>query len=443
MNTTTAPSSSSSTTTMLAEAEALLREGRAEDALPIALHALDTLQQQQAPKPDTTITTPPPPTAALPILNTIAEIYLELGSAPTARAYFLRAVSLDPTGLIPSPLGGGSGADKFLQLAQLSPQGGEDSVSWYSRGAAVLRREISSLEKGGDGQENKESEEEKEEEREEEGPPSQRAKLARALCAIIEVYMTDLSWSPDAEAKCESLISEALLVAPSCSEPLQTLASIRISQARVAEARDALRESMRMWGGLGHEDDDDDNDDDDGAAVPDFATRVSLARLLMEVGMEEEALGVVERLVLEDDGSVEAWYLGGWCLYLLGVKMRGDDDGMEDVNGHENGDSKGKGKGKEEEEDLYTESMVSSREWLRQSLKLYELVEYEDERLRDHARELVKELDAIVGGRGEDEDEDEVDGGEEEEEEEEEEWDGFGEESEEEQEQEDEMMDEG
>lgn len=401
---------------MLAEAETLLREGRAEDALPIALHALETIQQQPA-RPDTTTATTT--TAALPFLNTIAEIYLELGSAPTARTYFLRAVSLDPTGLIPSTLGGG--ADKFLQLAQLSSQGGEDSVSWFSRGAAILRQEIGSLGKG-EGER-----EEGDDDGQEEGPTSKRKKLANALCGIIEVYMTDLSWDPNAEAQCESLIAEALLVAPSCPEPLQTLASIRISQGRIAEARDALRESVAMWGGLEVEDDgDDDGEDGDGAAVPDFATRVSLARLLMEVGMEEEALGVVERLVLEDDGSVEAWYLGGWCLYLLGVKRGeggGDDDGMEDVNGDEEAEGKG-------EEDLYTESMVSSREWLRQSLNLYELVEYEDERLRDHARELVAELDAIIGERGEVEVE------------EEEEWDGFGEESDEE-EQEDETMDEG
>ena len=160
--------------------------------------------------------------------------------------------------------------------------------------------------------------------------------------------------------------------------------------------------------------------------VPDFATRVSLARLLMEVEMEEEALSVVERLVLEDDGCVEAWYLGGWCLYLLGGKQgpkhaeRNGTDVMEGVNGD----------GQSEEEDVYIQSMVSSREWLRQSLKLYEMVEYEDERLRDHAMELVAELDVIVGEKGEGG----MDGYEGE-------WNGFGEESEE--ERDDEEMAEG
>lgn len=384
--------STAAATDMLAEAESLLREGRgrAEDALPVALRAL----RRAAGRDDAATTT-------LPALGLVAEIYLELGDATAAREYFLQAVSLDPEGRIPETLGGG--AEKFLWLAQLSEEGGQESVEWFERGAAVLRREIGALGEG---------------EGEGEGGEEKRKKLAGALCGMVEVYMTDLSWEPSAEAKCESLISEALLVAPRCAEPLQTLASVRISQTRIPEARQALGDSMGVWRDLEPED----------AAVPDFPTRISLARLLMEVQMEEEALGVVERLVQEDDGSVEAWYLGGWCLYLLGMKQRkkhdanngaAEGDAMEDVNGND-----------EDEENLYTQTMVSSREWLRQSLKLYELVEYQDERLKDHAMELVEELDAIIGEGVEDE----VDGGEEE-------WNGCGEESE--KEQEDEEMDEG
>ena len=419
-------SSAATTTSMaalLAEAESLLREGRAEDALPLALRALDdaaTTERNTTPTTTTTI-----PTTALPALNLAAEIYLELGNPTTARSHFLHAVTLDPSGQIPTPQGGGP--EKFLWLAQLSDEGGQDSISWFERGAVVLRREIAATHQPND----------------KEGPEKLKKQLAGALCGMIEVYMTDLSWSPGAESQCERLISEALLVAPNYAPPLQTLASIRISQSRIVEARKALRESVALWR-TGDEDDDDDD------AVPDFPTRISLCRLLMEVGMEEEALGVVERLVQEDDGSVEAWYLGGWCLYLLGGKQAGLDkggksgnhdgangvDGMEDVDGdvrdgHEHGGEKN-----EEEENgesnLYMQSLVSSREWLRQSLKLFEMVGYEDERLRDHARELVGEIDGIVGEHGV-------------EEEEEEEWDGFGDDDEQDREDkdEDEEMDSG
>ncbi len=338
-------------------------------------------------------------------------------------------------------------ADKFLWLAQLSEHGGRDSVEWFSRGATVLRREIAdTAAKAAQGERDlKEGRRWPSRSQLQAQEDGKRKKLAGALCGIIEVYMTDLSWELCAEDRCEGLISEAVLVAPRrcCAEVLQTLASVRISQMRIPEAREALRDSLAVWRDLGP---DEDEDGDGGAAVPDFATRVSLARLLMEVGMEKEAVWVVERLVLEDDGCVEAWYLGGWCLYLLGVKQRekkeeqgegngvaGVEDVMEGVNGNGNGNGE---KGREEEQgggDLYTQFMVSSREWLQQSLKLYEMVEYEDERLKEHAMELVAELDGIL----EEEGEDEGDGGEDEEEEE---WDGFEGESEEEQ---DEEMDEG
>ena len=380
-----------SASTTLAEAEELLREGRAEDALPIALRALDTLQEGASGQ----AASPTAKTAALPALNLIAEIHLELGDAPTARSYFLRAASLDPDGQVPPSLGGG--AEKFLYLAQLSDQGGQDSVTWFERGAAILRRETAASfsEKADNGELKSLEDEEK------------QKKLAEALCGIIEVYMTDLSWDPVAEPQCEKLISEALLVAPGCAEPLQTLASIRISQGRVAEAKEALRESIAVWS---KESDEDDNDDDDDnsllSRVPDFATRISLSRLLMEVSMTSEALRVLETLVAEDDGSVEAWYLGGWCLYLLGHKPHNHDDDVQNGNGDGDGEER--------------QSLLSSREWLKQSLRLYEMVEYEDERMKGHAVELVGEIDGIVGA-----------------EEEEEEWNRFGDDDE------DEEMDDG
>ena len=129
----------------------------------------------------------------------------------------------------------------------------------------------------------------------------------------------------------------------------------------------------------------------------------------MEVKMEEEALGVLERLVMEDDRSVEAWYLGGWCLYLLAQKQQTDSESLVmEHDSTENGNDKTK-------EKMHTASLVSSHEWLKQSLSLFELLEYEDDRLRDHARELVGELDKALEGHDVNGDENEEDVAEEEE----------------------------
>ena len=192
------------------------------------------------------------------------------------------------------------------------------------------------------------------------------------VCPWSSFNLTATRWEEDAEARCETLITEALLVNSNAPEVLQTLASIRISQLRTDEARAALTKSLELWKDLPPED----------PTVPDFATRISLARLLMEVTMELEALEVLERLILEDDQSVEAWYLGGWCLYLLAEKKEAPKD--EELDS-ETPDAKRHA------------SLVASREWLKQSLTLYESIQYEDVRLKEHADELVEAMNKELG----------------------------------------------
>ncbi|KAJ9647739.1 hypothetical protein H2199_001513 [Coniosporium tulheliwenetii] len=345
--------------TLLAQAADLIQQGQPSDALTLAQRALFILQ------PNTT-----PTLAALPALNLLGEINIELGDVHNARDCFTRAAELDPEGAVPESQGGG--AEKFLWLAQLSEEGGADSV-----GGCGAEEEIGELE-GNKG-----------DACEVEGLEEKRKKLAHALCGVAEIYMTDLSWEEDAEQRCEALVTEALLVAPESPEPLQTLASVRISQEKPEDARAALARSMELWKDLDPAD----------PKVPDFPTRISLARLLMEAEMEEDAIEVLERLITEDDSSIEAWYLGGWCLHLSvgkrktasGIAQNGQDAAAND-------------------EDTVKALLKASREWLQNSLRLYQVLEYEDERLRDHALELVNELDDVLGPTtGDDEDEEEGD----------------------------------
>ena len=133
-------------------------------------------------------------------------------------------------------------------------------------------------------------------------------------------------------------------------------------------------DSMELWKDLPPDD----------PGVPDFPQRISLARLLMEVEAEEEALDVVRRLVQQDDQSVEAWYLGGWCLYLIGEKRKRV---AEDAVMHDEAQQQ------EKEEEYYQASLTESHGWLQHCLKLYRKVHYLDFKLKEHALELVAELD--------------------------------------------------
>jgi hypothetical protein len=336
---------------LLTEATTLLEQSQPELALPIAEEALRRLEEQKKSQNGIQDAEDEIPLPSVVVL--LGETQLSIGNIDAARLHFNRATSLDPTGAIVS-------AEPWLWLAQLSEMGGAESIRYFSQATQVLRREIGFLE-----------DQAKVSEEVEMMLEEKQSKLADALCGMAEVYMTDLSWEADAEDMCERLVTEAMTVVPEekSAGTLQCLASVRISQERTEEARGALRKSLEVW-------------KDDEEAMPEFPSRISLARLLMEVGMLEEGMVILEGLVREDDQSVEAWYLGGWCQVL-----RCDNSDIE-------GESKQKIK-------------EGARQWLKTCLQLYETLGYEDERLKEHATELAQDLDHDLGFQNEGEDEEE------------------------------------
>ena len=157
---------------------------------------------------------------------------------------------------------------------------------------------------------------------------------------------------------------------------------MRLSQERKEDARSALKRSLATWIDLEPED----------PAVPDFATKISLSRLLMEAELETEAMEVLDRLIQEDDQSVEAWYLGGWCQHLIAE----DDKDAADSKDDSAMDTGAEGQASTNQEKMQR-ALKGSRRWLNTALKLYKQLEYEDERLFEHAKELVAQLDTVLG----------------------------------------------
>lgn len=162
-------------TELLAEATIFLHAGDPESALPFALRALVLSKASSSANGNSQAVTHAP--ASLPAINLLAEINIELGDPDAARNYFLQAVTLDPDLEIPEAEGGG--AEKFLWLAQLCEEGGEESVRWFEQGVEVLRRDIVRAEEIG---------------MKGEVVEDKKRKMVGALCGIVEVYMTDLSY---------------------------------------------------------------------------------------------------------------------------------------------------------------------------------------------------------------------------------------------------------
>lgn len=360
---------------LLVEATAQLEQGDALGAITIAKQALDAALDSDDPR-------------ACAAYNLLGEINVELGEIDTARTCFLKAAQLDADGSLAEEMGGGP--EKFNWLAQLSEDGGADSVAWFEKAATCLRAQVQMLADAVAEAKRKGSAHGAAEEVLEARSDEKKRKLAETLCAVAEVYMTDLSWEADAEARCEALVTEAMMLAPELPDSWQTVANVRVSQNRQEDAVAALERSLALWEDLDPMD----------PRVPPFPSRVALVRLLMECELEAKAKVVCARLVLEDDTSVEAWYLGGFAHYTLGEKAKTMKEDEKESKMDE----------EEDDKDSWKKHWVRARQWLSQCLLLFEAQEYEDERLGEHAKELLATVNAETEGLPDEEEEDEEDG---------------------------------
>lgn len=155
------------------QASELLLQLQVDRALPIAQKALDRFREAY----------PHDPLASYPALLLLGEIYLAHGEIEESREHYRKATELDPEGW-------NIGASPFLWCAQLSEEGGEDSISWFERACTILRREVKNLEaKNGI-------------EEDEEEMVKTRRQLGEALCSMTEVYMTDLSYAMSSPFLC-------------------------------------------------------------------------------------------------------------------------------------------------------------------------------------------------------------------------------------------------
>jgi hypothetical protein len=63
--------------------------------------------------------------------------------------------------------------------------------------------------------------------------------------------------------------------------------------------------------------------------VPPVSARLSIVKLFLELSLYAPALLVLQGIMAADDQDVEAWYLEGWCFYIM-TEQAQENGGMLD-----------------------------------------------------------------------------------------------------------------
>uniref|UniRef100_UPI00358E591B uncharacterized protein isoform X1 n=2 Tax=Myxine glutinosa TaxID=7769 RepID=UPI00358E591B len=302
------------------------------------------------------------------VLDIAGSLYAELGLEDKARSCLLHAIDVTPD----------KGHAKYMYLGQLSSA--QEAVVLFSKGVELMQRSLVSQSTRGacvfPDKENVTPQE-----------------VSSAYCSIAEIYLTDLCIQEEAAERCKEALDKALETCPNNVEALQLMASFLISSEKPQEGKRFLMQSLEVWlpgliqkntsqeqSEVAGEDnqeweDIEEEDEDILQNLPAYELRITTAKLLLEIEEFTLAVGVLERLLEEQDDVVQVWYLLGWVNFLQSKKSSVED----------------------EEDDR-----VSSRTALLQAKKLAEKQCYGDDELMSHMEQLLGEL-----GPAPDDDEDE------------------------------------
>lgn len=155
------------------------------------------------------------------------------------------------------------------------------------------------------------------------------------------IIFLSTSFEPEAEKTCEDLLTHALQIDPGNPEALQMFASVRMSQQRPDDAKQCIEQAWSAWKDL-----------EPGSnllfilktsltfllddpKLPPIPTRLSLVRLFIELALYTPALLVLHGIMSADDQDVEAWYLEGWCFFLMSEQAQENEGTFDDLTWQE------------------------------------------------------------------------------------------------------------
>ncbi|KAI0078836.1 TPR-like protein [Panus rudis PR-1116 ss-1] len=292
-------------------------------------------------------------------------VYLETGDLDNAKQTFAALIPPSPDAPSPPP------PSAYLYLAQLSEDDPHGALKHYQSAVDIMNAQLKGKERASDSADPDEDEAEL------------KKNIVRALIGMVEIWMDpsyDLCFDPAAEKHCEELLNLALQVDPGNSEALQTLASVRLSQQRPDDAKECLEQAWSAWKDL----------EADDPRLPPIPSRLGIVKLFLELSLYTPALLVLQGVMAFDDQEVEAWYLEGWCFFLMAEQAQENGGKLDELT--------------------WEELARDARDCLETCKNLHINQEHPDRPMLEHVEELISKLESQGIKPSPDEDDDGGDG---------------------------------
>ena len=208
-------------------------------------------------------------------LVTFGNICAELGDLENAKKYFSKAITLDPL----------KGHIKYLYLGQLTE--GSEAVEYYKKAIEIMNSTIQDQKNCASNQVITEKD------------------LSSVYCSLAEIYMTDCCMENDAETVCEVYCKQAIECDNENLDALLAMCNFLLSKENVSEAEAYVQNAFSLWKRLSEEMSENISD-----AIA-YESRISLIKLLIEIGLYENVSHIVDQLIDENEDDLRIWYYLG------------------------------------------------------------------------------------------------------------------------------------
>lgn len=210
------------------------------------------------------------------VLESLGNIYTELGDVENAKMYFLQSVDGAPE----------RGHVKYLYLGQLSE--GWEAVKYYQKAIALLQNNVteSNAKQASDG-------------------TNEDHDISVAYTSLAELFMTDLCMDDSAEEECRKYCQLAIDTDGENIDAYITMAGFLITVNNMEQASAICKQAFQLWQHFSELAQDNIPD------VVSYQSRSTLVKNLIEVEDYDSVPPIIEQLIEENEDDVLLWYYMG------------------------------------------------------------------------------------------------------------------------------------